>query len=368
MQAGRWRIAVIPLVVLSLVAAACGGGDDDDAGAASTPPSPAATTTTAATGGDTAPAATTGGDAVTLKVGYSAWPGWFPLAVAEKEGIFEQAGVDVELTYFADYISSLDALVAGSVDVNTQTLNDTIFGVAAGSAQRIFLTNDNSTGNDAIICDAAITTVEDLKGKEIAAEPGVVDHFLLLQGLQDAGMTEADIKFSGLPTDAAAAAFAGGQFDCVGVFAPFTTQALARSGSHVLFSSKDHPGTISDHFVATAAVADEHPEALQKLVDAWYLTLAWIEDHPDEATAIMAEKAGVSPADYEAYAEGTTIFDAQQALDSFGDRPDDPTSLPEMARRINPFLVEAGLTKTEADLSGLFMPELTEAYVNGNGG
>ena len=361
MQSGRWRIAVVPLVALALVSAACGGDDDDAATATSAAASP---TTAAAT--TTSPSSE--GGAVTLKVGYSAWPGWFPLAVAEQEGIFEQAGVDVELTYFADYISSLDALVAGSVDVNTQTLNDTIFGVAAGSQQRIFLTNDNSTGNDAIICDAAITTVEDLEGKAIAAEPGVVDHFLLLQGLQDAGLTEADIEFSGLPTDAAAAAFAGGQFDCVGVFAPFTTQALARAGSHVLFSSKDHPGSISDHFVATAKVAEEHPEALQKLVDAWYLTLAWIADHPDEATAIMAEQAGVSPTEYEAYAEGTTIFDAQEALGSFADRADDPTSLPEMARRINPFLVEAGLTKQEADLTGLFMPELTQAYVDGNGG
>jgi NitT/TauT family transport system substrate-binding protein len=365
MQAGRWRTVVIPLIALSVVAAACGGDDDDEAGAA--PPAAATTTTgdaTSAAAADTA----AGDDAVTLKVGYSAWPGWFPLAVAEQEGIFEQAGVDVELTYFADYISSLDALVAGSIDVNTQTLNDTIFGVAAGSEQRIFLTNDNSTGNDAIICDAAITKIEDLKGKAIAAEPGVVDHFLLLQGLQDVGLTQDDIQFSGLATDAAAAAFAGGQFDCVGVFAPFTTQALTRAGSHVLFSSKDHPGTISDHFVATAKVAEEHPEALQKLVDAWYLTLAWIADHPDEATAIMAEQAAVSPSEYEAYAEGTTIFDSQQALDSFADRPGDPTSLPEMARRINPFLVEAGLTKQEADLTGLFMPELTQAYVDGNGG
>ena len=31
---------------------------------------------------------------------------------------------------------------------------------------------------------------------------------------------------------------------------------------------------------------------LQKLVDAWYLTLDWIEANPDEATAIMAEQAG----------------------------------------------------------------------------
>ena len=82
-------------------------------------------------------------------VGYSAWPGWFPLAVADKEGIFKKAGLDVKLTYFADYTSSLDALVAGQLDVNAQTLNDTMFAVASGSPQKIVVINDNSTGNDA---------------------------------------------------------------------------------------------------------------------------------------------------------------------------------------------------------------------------
>ena len=361
MQAGRWRMAMIPMIVL--VIASC-GGDDDDVGAPSSPPSAsgaASTTPGSGTGGDDA-------DGATLKVGYSAWPGWFPLAVAEEQGIFEQAGVDVELTFFADYIASLDALVAGSIDVNTQTLNDTIFGVAAGSEQRIFLTNDNSTGNDAIICDASVTSVDDLAGRSIAAEPGVVDHFLLLQGLADAGMTQDDIEFTGLPTDAAAAAFAGGEFDCVGVFAPFTTQALEREGSQVLFSSKEFPGAISDHFVATAAAAEDNPDELQRLVDAWYMTLDWIAANPEEATAIMAEKAAVSPEEYADYAEGTTIFDAPTALDSFADRAGDPTSLPEMARRINPFLVEAGLTEEEADLTDLFLPDFTAAYAERSGG
>ena len=64
-----------------------------------------------------------------------------------------------------------------------------------------------------------------------------------------------------------AAAFAGGQFDCVGVFAPFTTQALGREGAHVLFSSKDHPGSISDHFVATAARADATADCEAKAID-----------------------------------------------------------------------------------------------------
>ena len=38
-----------------------------------------------------------------------------------------------------------------------------------------------------------------------------------------------------------------------------------------------------------------------------------------------------------------------------------------MARRINPFLVGSGLTKEEADLSGLFDPSFTKAYVDQNG-
>ena len=43
------------------------------------------------------------------RIGYSAWPGWFPLAVADQAGIFKKDGLDVDLKYFADYIASLDA-------------------------------------------------------------------------------------------------------------------------------------------------------------------------------------------------------------------------------------------------------------------
>jgi NitT/TauT family transport system substrate-binding protein len=298
----------------------------------------------------------------TLKIGYSAWPGWFPLAVAEKEGIFAKHGLKVDLTYFVDYTTSLDALSAGKLDVNTQTLNDTIFAVSAGSDQRIVAVNDNSTGNDAVICDQSISTVKDLKGKTIAAEAGVVDHFLLLQGLAKEGMTESDIQFKGVKTDAAAGAFAGGQFDCVAVFAPFTVEALKRPGSKVIFSSADFPGAIPDHFVATGAIVDKDPSAIQKLVDSWYETLDWMKANPDEATAIMAAKAEISPADYTSFAKGTTLFTVEQALSAFEDRKGDSTSLVEMSRRINPFLVSSGLAKTEADLGKLFDASFTKAY------
>src|SRR4029077_10624569 len=120
----------------------------------------------------------------------------------------------------------------------------------------------------------------------IAAEEGVVDHFLLLQGLATVGLGQSDVNFQGVQTDAAAAAFAGGQFDCVAVFAPFTLQALERAGSHVLFSSKDFPGTIPDHLVATDSAAAKSG-VMQKLVNAWYATLGYIKAHPDESLEIM---------------------------------------------------------------------------------
>jgi NitT/TauT family transport system substrate-binding protein len=297
-----------------------------------------------------------------LVIGYSAWPGWFPLAVAEKKGIFKKAGLDVSLKYFVDYTASLDALVAGKLDVNAQTLNDTIFAVASGSKQKIIITGDNSTGNDEVICDKSITTIKGMAGKSVAAEAGVVDHFLLLQGLKKEGMTEKDINFEGVKTDAAAAAFAGGQFDCVAVFAPFTVQALKRPGSHVLFSSKDFPGSIPDHFVATAKAA-QNTAAMQKLVNAWYMTLDDIAAHPDQDRKIMADKAELSVTDYKDLESGTTLFTPAQAVNAFADRPDDPTSLPYMAKQINPFLVSSGLAKSEADLAGLFVPTYTAKYL-----
>ncbi len=369
--------------VLLLIAAACGSDDDAaDTTAAATADTTAATTadTTAATTADstadttaatdsasdpagTAAAGTGPAEVDSIKIGYSAWPGWFPLAVAEQAGIFDQVGLDVDLVYFADYIASIDAMAAGELDFVTQTLNDTMASVAFGSDQVIVVVNDNSTGNDKIICDGSINSIEDMAGKTVAAEAGVVDHFLLDQGLASVGMTEDDIDFRGVLTDAAAAGFAGGEFDCVGVFAPFWITALEREGSHEVFSSADFPGLIPDHIVATRDIVNGNPTAVQKLVDAWYLTLDYMKDNPDEATRIMAGVAETSVEEYEQFAEGTTLFTAEEALAAF--QPgDDTTSLQHTAELINPFLVDSGFTETEAPLDGLFDASFTQDWVD----
>jgi NitT/TauT family transport system substrate-binding protein len=292
-----------------------------------------------------------GGKAITL--GFSAWPGWFPWAVAAEEGLFAKNGVTVSVKYFDSYTDSLNALATGSIDANSQTLNDTLSSVAGGAKETIVLTNDNSTGNDQIIARDGINSVADLKGRTVAAEQGTVDHYLLLLALARAGLSTDDITFSPLATDAAAAAFVAGRVDAVGVFAPFTSTALGRAGSKAIATSKDFPGAIPDHLVVTKSLVDSNPNAVQALVRTWWDTLAWIKANPDRAIEIMAARGGVSAADYTSYDAGTTIFTAAQNVEAFAPGDTD-AHLGFQARKIADFLVSTGLVDEKPDTDGLF--------------
>ncbi|HEY0001108.1 MAG TPA: ABC transporter substrate-binding protein [Actinoplanes sp.] len=306
------------------------------------------------------PSAESSPGTATVRLGFSAWPGWFPWQVAEEKGLFAENGVTVDLKYFESYTDSLTALGTGNLDANSQTLNDTLSSVSGGAKQTVVLTNDNSTGNDQIIARAGITSVADLKGKKVAAEQGTVDHYLLLLALKQAGLTEKDIQFTPLLTDAAAAAFVAGKVDAVGVFAPFTTTALGLKGSAAIATSKDFPGAIPDHLVFSADFVASHPTEVQALVQTWFDTVAWIKANPDAAIDIMAKRGGVSAADYKSYDAGTSIFTKEQNVEAFTPGTT-PANLDFQAGQIAEFLVSTGLTDDKPPLDGLLEPKFVQA-------
>lgn len=296
-----------------------------------------------------------------VRLGFSAWPGWFPWQVAQQQGIFQANSVPVDLKWFDGYLESISTLTAGQIDANSQTLGDTVNSVAGGADQVIVLVNDNSTGNDKVIVSEGINSIADLKGKKVAAEEGTVDHFLLLLGLKKAGLSPQDIQFIPLETGKAAAAFVAGQVDATAVFAPFTTQALKRPGSKELFSSKDFTGAISDHLVFTRKFVDEHPDRVQALVDSWFATLEYMKANPEKSYEIMAQRAGVPVDEYKQYADGTRIFTVEENLTAF--QPgSDLTSLQFAAQEMSKFLREVGLANNNPDISRLFDDRFVKAY------
>jgi NitT/TauT family transport system substrate-binding protein len=297
--------------------------------------------------------------AVNLNVGFSAWPGWMPWQVAVEKKLLPES---IKMQWFNGYVDSILALIRDKSEFNSQTLTDTLAAIAAGADQVIVLTNDNSTGNDQIIVGPSIKKIQDLKDKFIAVEKGSVDHFLLTQGLEKAGMTLDDVKLVALETGEASRRFGAGSFDAVATFAPFTTDAMKRSGSQVLFSSSDFPGSISDHLVASRKTIEQHPEQVQALVNAWFETLKEIEANPAPSIATMAKLAGVTVPEYQDYNKGTKIFSLNDNLAAFGTRSE-MTSLPFAAQQNLEFLKRTGFVHKDIDISKLFDDRFVKAAV-----
>jgi NitT/TauT family transport system substrate-binding protein len=295
-----------------------------------------------------------------LTLGFTAWPGWLPWQVAKEKNFFAKHNIQVDLKYYSNYTTSLIALTGGGLDANSQTLNDTLISISNGAKQTIVLVNDNSTGNDKIIAREGITSVAELKGRKVSVEPGTADHYLLLLALQQAGLGPKDITLEAHSAEAGATAFASGSVDAVCVSTPFTTRALQRAGSHSIATSAEFPGAIPNHLVIRSAIVQEHPEAVQGLVDTWFETMRWIRDNRDEANGIMAKASGVGVETFKTYAAGTTIFTHQQVVDAFTPGTN-AKHLNFQAAQIADFILETGMIQSRPNLTGLLDDRFVKA-------
>ncbi|XWK86967.1 MAG: aliphatic sulfonate ABC transporter substrate-binding protein [Phormidium sp.] len=297
-----------------------------------------------------------------IKMGVNTWPPSLNWEIAQQSEIFSANQVEVDLKYY-DYLRSVQKLTQGELDANYQTLSDTIIALAAPAAPDlvVVLAADSSNGGDAIVVGPGINSIADLKGKKIATEEGGIDHFLLLFGLNKAGIKPEDITIENLDLRAAVATFVEGQIDAVAVYIPYTKEALKRPGSKILFSSRDFPQTIPSHLVVNRKLIDERPEDVQALVKSWFDTLNVIRQNPEQSYQIMADYLGVSLAEFKSYNSQVKFFSLAENFKSFMPGSD-LKSLPYAAEQFSDFLWKNRIIKKRPDLSRLFDDSFVKAY------
>ena len=302
-----------------------------------------------------------------IVIGYSSWPGWWPWAIAEAEGLFAENDANVVLKFFDSYLESMEALASGTIDGNTQTLNDTIsFAADAVNGEVAVLVNDNSAGNDKIIAAQEVKTLTDLEGKQVAVEAGLVDDFLLSLALQEKGMTRDDVEILDLETGAAAAAFAAGQADAVGAFPPFWLDALAREGAHELISSAAFPGAIPDLLVVTQKLIDEQPDQVQALINTWWDIREFMENNPVRAEEIMynllvERGTNITLEDMRLFKEGTRFFTVEENLEAFSPGKG-MKYMPYAAEEMAQFMIDVDFIQEKPDLEAIFDDQFIKNY------
>lgn len=232
-------------------------------------------------------AMTANAQTVDVNVGLSGWTGFAPLTLAKEAGIFEKNGLNVTLNKIPQASRHL-AIASGDIQCAATTVETWIVWNANGVATTQIFQLDKSHGADGIAVRADVESVEDLRGKTIAASaPGTAPYFFLAWILRENGMSMNDVRIVNLEPGPAAQAFVAGQNDAAMTYEPYlSTVREAPESGKILATSLDYPA-IMDSFGCTPAFLEEHPEAAKALADSYFEAVEMIEADRENAYEIM---------------------------------------------------------------------------------
>lgn len=298
-----------------------------------------------------------------LRVGYSDWPGWVAWQVAIDKGWFKDAGVDVQFEWF-DYSASMEAFGAGKIDAVTVTNGDTLVMGAGGSKGVMIMLTDYSNGNDMIVGKPGLKSLKDLKGKKVGLESGLVEHLLILNGLEKAGLKESDVEIVNVKTNDTPQVFTDPGIAAVGAWQPVAGQAMkAAPGARPLYTSADQPGLIYDVVTVSPTSFAARKDDWAKVVKVWDKVVAYIEDPKtqEDAVKMMAARSGVPAEEYVRFLKGTKLLSLSAGAKIFEDA-DGFGSLYGSSRNADAFNVKAGVYKDPQDVKAYIEPSIAKTH------
>jgi NitT/TauT family transport system substrate-binding protein len=221
--------------------------------------------------------------------------------------LFETEGVKVELIRIEDTGARKSSMIADRVDAYGASVDGVALDAAQGMPGRIVMAFDQSNGADGIIAKNEIRSIQDIKGRTVAVQPGLTGHFLLMYVLAKNNLDYESVKITDMDSDKAGAAFASGKVDVAVTWEPWLSQAQ-QNGGHKLITSADLPGVIVDTLCVTDKAHAERREQVKSVVRAWFAALDYMHSHPDEATQIMAQAYGLTAEQANYYLSGVKFL------------------------------------------------------------
>jgi NitT/TauT family transport system substrate-binding protein len=282
---GRFRLAALA-VGMTLVAAGCGGNEEN------------------ADNTDTA-----NQDSVaTVRVAHTASGSNLPVFVADREGFFEEEGINAELNLLTTTsLAQAPNLVGRQYDVAFST--EPVFLNAVRSGLDLVVVSGTRVEKSSLqettllaAPDAGVTKLEDLVGKTIAA-PSIggnlnlaTQALLKRQGIDLSKVNIVQLETSNMPD-----ALEAGRVQAAEVTSPVATRLL--SEGYVKLA--DPISVVGDPIhqamqIGDGAWARDNPEVVERYVAALTKANEWIEENPDEALQLVIEKSGI-PAEVEPF-------------------------------------------------------------------
>lgn len=282
---------------------------------------------------------TAAASAADVAIGMSGWTGFGPLTLAKEAGLFEEAGVDVDIKKIPQKDRHL-AIASGDIQCAATTVETFMIWNANGVPIKQLFQLDMSHGADGMATKNDIETIADLKGKTIAASaPGTSPYFVLAWMLNENGLSLDDVTVVNLEPSAAAQAFIAGQNDAAMTYEPYLSAVRdAPDAGKIMATTLDYP-IVMDTFGCTPDFIEEHPDLVKALADGYYAALDMIESDPEKAYEIMGADVNQSG---EAFGKSAGYLEWQdrEASDAFMSG-----GIQEFYAKAGPLLEEIGIIR-----------------------
>ncbi|WP_428421332.1 aliphatic sulfonate ABC transporter substrate-binding protein [Methylibium sp.] len=189
----------------------------------------------------------------------------------------------------------LEALAVGSLEIGLTGDSPPVFAQAAGKDLRYVGAEPPKPQSSAILVkpESAIRTLADLKGRKIAFQKGSSAHYLVVRALAKAELQWSDITPIYLPPSDARAAFERGSVDAWAIWDPYYAATELDIKPRVLSNGVGLSGNNS-FYLASTAFTQDHPQAVQALLDELTRADAYVQSNRKEAAQFIADFSGLS--------------------------------------------------------------------------
>lgn len=303
-----------------------------------------------------------------VRISTVTWVGYAGLYVADEMKLFEPHGVSVSVNMISDNAMLVADLKEGRADAATLTYDQVLNAVAGGADIKVVLPMDYSAGGDAVVAPKSIKGVADLKGKKVGFNYLGPPEILMAYALQKNGLREQDIEGVDLTADSIPGALESARIEAGATYEPNISSLLKLGGGnkyHVIFSSDEAPGLITDVLVFDSKFIQAHPQAVEGVIKGYLDALQYMRDKPDDTARILSMVMGIPKSSVEGELSGVHIPSLEEMPAVFDEKSQAITSLFNSGKLIGQILMDKQAITAVPEIAGTFDASFIETLLAG---
>lgn len=223
---------------------------------------------------------------------------WFPVGdhaayyVAKKLGLYERAGLDVNIVRGFGSADTVTRVDAGSAEFGIADAPTTIVGRGRGAKVKLIaMLFDLSPFTMWTTKSSGIKTLKDLEGRTVGVPAGDAQRVFFPAVAKSLGIDLSRVRFVNIKPEAKIAALASGQVDATFDFItglPLWRQALGDNYHYVRWA--DHGFDLyGNAIITTDRMIKDRPETVRRFLQASLAGWQWTLMRPQEAIEVLRE-------------------------------------------------------------------------------